>query len=130
MFEEPGDKVKLFAKISFWIGIVLTILAFIVMLISGNFILGVIYTVILGLSTWVNALVMYCVGESADAARTAAHYSQEIAKYINRQDEARQKENKSGMETGITYTPEGKVPAWQQVEMEKAEAERKAAKEK
>ena len=130
MFDEPGDKIKLFAKIGFWIGVVLTIIAFIAMLLFGNIVVAVIYAVILGLSTWVSALSMYCVGEAADAARTAAHYSEEIAKYINRQEAAREKERKANPTTGNVWTPDGKVPAWQRVEMKTAEAECKDAEEK
>lgn len=129
MFENPGDTLKIFAKIFFVLGVIFSVIMFFVLLFAEQFILAVIYLVLMLLGSWISALSTYCAGEAAEAARTAAHYSEEIAKYINHKEDAKEKEKRSSVTEPTAWMPEGKIPAWQRVEMEKAEAERKAAEE-
>ena len=85
---------------------------------------ALIYVAILVFSALISYFSLQALADAAEYAKSAAYYSEQIAMYINRQEK-----EKEPPENSAAVTPGGKMPAWQRVEMEKAEAERKAAEE-
>ncbi len=83
MWKNVGNKVKIIAKIMCWAGIVLSVIAGIALIISGqtaqvtigssylavNGVVGGILVIILGsLGAWLGSLATYALGEAADYA--------------------------------------------------------------
>lgn len=67
MFENIGGKLKAFAKISFWVGMVFAVLLGIVEAAqSKSFLLGVLETALWALGIWLETLVVYAVGDIAE----------------------------------------------------------------
>lgn len=72
MFENIGGKLKAFAKIIFWVGMVFAVLLGVVEAAqSKSFLLGVLETALWALGIWLEALVVYAVGDIAE--KTAAN---------------------------------------------------------
>ncbi len=72
MFENVGGKLKKFAKISFGVGMVFAVLLGLVEAAeSKSFLLGVLETALWALGIWLEALVVYAVGDITE--KTAAN---------------------------------------------------------
>lgn len=127
MFHNPGEKLRVFATIQF----VLCIICAAVILFAGLGTMGIavlIYAVVMVFSGWISCLSLNALADAAEHAKTAAYYSEQIAMYINRVERSKG-ETEEKNEPQSAWHPDGKMPAWQRVEQEKAEAERKASEE-
>ena len=129
MFRDPGDKLRVIAKILF----VLSIISASVVLLSGLSggvmgIMALIYAIVIVVSAIINCISLYALADAAEYAKVAAYYGEKIAAYINQQENGKEeKESMQQKKTAPAWNPDGKVPAWYRVEMEKAEAESKKA---
>lgn len=128
MFNNPAGKLRVFAVILFVLDIISAALLLLAGLGLGMGFEGLIYIAVLVFSGLVGCMSLCALADAAEHAKTAAYYSEQIAMYINRQE--RNKEEAEMPDTPqAAWHPDGKLPAWQRVELEKEEAARKAAQE-
>lgn len=128
MSQNHSEKLKVFAIIQ----LVFVLIAAGVTLFLGLGTMGfgaVLYAVVLVFSGFLSFFSLCALADAAGYAKTAAYYSEQIAFYINRREQEEQGKTEPQLPPATAFNPDGKIPAWQRVEMEKAEAQRKAAEE-
>ena len=129
MFENSGKIVKVLAVISFVLCLIGGAISFIVFAIEYDILYGLIFAVSAIVGGFISAVCMYALGEAADQAADAARYGRELIMFLNKKEDEKEKAERAKNPTPApAWNPNGKIPAWQRVEMEK-EAARKAAEE-
>ncbi len=77
MFDNIGDKLRLLAIIFFIIGVVGSIVVFIVLCADGMFIEGLIALSVGVVASWVSNLIFYGVGEAVEYSKSANYYAKQ-----------------------------------------------------
>lgn len=129
MLSNAGGKLRVIAVVLF----ILNVVCAAIYLVVGFDELGVgafIATALLILSGWVSAVAMCALADAAENAKTAAYYAEQIAMYVNKKESNAEDAAKDAVQKAAEYAvgqPGGKMPTWQRLELERAEAEQKAA---
>lgn len=119
MFNNPAGKLRVFAVILFVLDIICAALLLFAGFGLGMGFEGLIYIAVLIFSGLVGCMALAALADAAEYAKTAAYYSEQIAMYINRQERSKEEAEKPD----TAWRPDGKLPAWRRVELEKEEAE-------
>lgn len=125
MFENSGGKLRVIAKIFFWIGLA----AAVVVLISGFFFFEYggwalsLSAIAVALSAWIGAITMLALADAAEGAIAAEVYAAEILTIVRKKDKDDTRDKKTTSEAANhSVMQSGYIPTWQRIEMEKEAA--------
>lgn len=132
MFSNPGEKLRVLAYLVFALELIGALVIFVMGVIQffGNGaggLLLMLYAAILAFAAWISTIVILALAEAAEYASEAAAFAANAAHsaeaIIHRLDEVLATEEEkivAAMPTNV----DGKIPAWQRIEIEKEAAQK------
>jgi len=132
MIEQSGQKLRIFAVIQMVFAILATLLVLFAGIGSGLGFTAIIYAAVLVFSALVSFFSLCALADAAEYAKMAAFYAEKVAYELSDEGKKAKEQKEKQSAPGampMAFNPDGKVPAWQRVEMEKAEAEQKPTEE-
>ena len=105
MFSNVGSKLKVFAKITAWIGIVICVIYGFVMLVSmeGMALIGLLIMTVGSLVAWISSLVLYGFGELVENSSIIANKKNTSFPKMSAKDETLEKWRNDGLITEEEY---------------------------
>lgn len=121
MFDNSGEKLRGLARVLFFLQVALAGIMLLVSLVAKQFLTGVISAAVMIFSAWISAVTITALGDAADYAQRSANYAYEILRRLDKFSppaEAPKSYNAPQNNVAASY-PQGNIPAWKRVEMEK-----------
>jgi len=114
MFENIGKKIKTYAKVITWLGIIFSALVFLLACVNAGassgdsalVVAGLIYAIVLGLLSWISSFFTYAFGELVEQSQWQTEY---LYRLLSSKESALYNANGAG----------SAVPAWKRVQMER-----------
>ncbi len=105
MFSNVGGKIKILAKITAWIGIVICVIYGFVMLVSVEdmALVGLLIMTVGSLLSWISALVLYGFGELVENSTIIANKKNTVFPKMSAKDETLEKWRNDGLITEEEY---------------------------
>ena len=126
MFNNPGARLRDLAYLSFLLSLLGAVIALVIGLITlksgfgGGLIVSAVLEPVIG---WVSTIAMLAAADAAENAVVAAENTAEILESLKKNGlYAEETEEEEKVPQNVAVNPDGKIPAWQRVEMEREAA--------
>lgn len=137
MFSNPGGKLRIIGYIAMGLQILLAVLLVIggcILMTSGGGGVLLIYAAVVLVSAWVSAISYLALADAAEGAQEANENALEIIRMLQEMKRDKGTAGNTGASpeaagpVAAPTNPDGKIPAWQRIEMEKEAAQKAETK--